>query len=420
MTNREIVNKITNTSLIAIAIMSIPLNFVIFFALKNSEYLFPRFIPPFLTLILFALTIMRNKINYELKMWTFTGLIFFAGIFNLLLGLIDLASLWLITAVIFTLLFSHKNEAFYVFVISFIVITITGILMMTENKFIPLKYGFLSCQYACIIVRILHFLLIGFIIYYILKMFFFTIKQNIKDLQRKNIELEELNFALKKEMAEKKDIQQKMIDSVIFTEEKERKRLASELHDGLGPTLSAINLYFQAYVDANEKEKPEIQAKLQSIINDTAADISRIAQNISPLLLETKGFIFATKAFINKLKISDTIKFNLKFENIERFELKKELIAYRSVSELINNTLKYAQATCIFISIKKVDEQLKICYKDNGKGFDSNKITEQSAGLGLKGIENKIKAINGIFSFKTAINTGFSANILFKINIINE
>ncbi len=140
--------------------------------------------------------------------------------------------------------------------------------------------------------------MIGFLIYYIIHSFLREIGQNIKDLNRKAIDLEKANKSLQQEMQEKKQMQQKLLETVIITEEKERKRIAADLHDGLGPVLSSVNLYYQAYIDEkNTKKKAVIEKKLKKIINDAVLEVSRISHNISPNMLENNGLIVALEKF---------------------------------------------------------------------------------------------------------------------------
>ena len=153
-----------------------------------------------------------------------------------------------------------------------------------------------------------------------------------------------LYFRLKR----KEILRQKTIEAIIQTEEKERKRIASDLHDGIGPLLSAAKLYFQAYIDTGEVAgKSDIESKLKNIIEISIADISRISHNISPQILENFGLMVALENFISEINFNKNVKFNLSFEKLNRFDLKEELTIYRSISELINNTLKHAKATII-------------------------------------------------------------------------
>jgi signal transduction histidine kinase len=166
-------------------------------------------------------------------------------------------------------------------------------------------------------------------------------------------------------MAEKKEIQQKMITAVILTEEKERKRLASDLHDGLGPVLSAVNLYFQAYLDAPETQKPEIETRLKTIIETAIADVSRISHNISPHILEKYGLVTALDNFINQIRLTNKINIKTVFDKINRFDLKTELAIYRIVNEMINNTIKHSFADEISIKIYLSDNLINLEFADN-------------------------------------------------------
>jgi len=407
------VNKITNTNIIIVAFIGIPLNLIIYFALRESEYQIIRIIPPLFSFFAVYLALFKNKISFFLKSWSFILLLFLTGCFNLLLGLLDLGSLWFILAIIFTLLISKKNEALTIFIIAFCCITITGILMMTESTFIPLKYNFENCHFPCVAIRIVHFLLIGFSIYYILQKFFTKIKSNVVELENKNVILENLNISLKKEMDEKKQIQQKMLEVVILTEEKERKRLSSDLHDGLGPVLSAMNLYYQAYLDAPETQKPEIEIRLKKIIENAIADVSRISHNISPHILEKFGLITALDNFINQIRLTEKIKFSTDFEKVNRFDLKTELTIYRTITELINNTLKHAFADEIYIKIYISENLININFTDNGKGFDVVQIGQNKNGMGLNNIQNRVNSLNG----KITINSSANKGILIIISL---
>lgn len=301
----------------------------------------------------------------------------------------------------------------WVFVVSFIVVLIAGILMMTKITFIPLQYNFNNCQFACIAVRILHFLLIGSLVYYILNVFFTTIQNNVKELQKKSEDLEFLNTALNIEMIEKKAMQQKMMDVVILTEEKERKRLASDLHDGLGPVLSAVNLYFQAYIDASDaKSQQEIEAKLKTIIDNAIMDVSRISHNISPYILEKYGLNTALENYINQIKVNEKVQVDLDLCEMHRVKLNEELVIYRSITELINNTLKHSGASQISLKLIMENDSLHINYYDNGDGFDVEAKLQSKKGMGLNNIQNRINSLNGKIIFESSQAKGMSANIL--------
>ena len=210
----------------------------------------------------------------------------------------------------------------------------------------------------------------------------------------------------------KEFIKQKLIEAVFQSEENERKRIAADLHDGLGPLLSAAKLYFQAYIDAQDASaKDDIELKLKGIIENAISDTSRISHNISPYILEHYGLITALENFISDIKISKNIEFDTSFEKLNRFDLKEELTIYRAISELINNTLKHANATRITISIIIRNENLYITYQDNGNGFSAEEKMYNNSGLGLINIQNRIKTLKGNISFESAINKGVAIEI---------
>ena len=160
--NDGLLNRIIKTSLLFIAFMVFPFNAITHVALDQSVYLQPRFIPPFLGVVAIILAFCRNKMNISSKIWSFIFLLFLTGCFNLMLGLIDMASLWFVPAIVYSLFSLKKWEPLAVFIASFICILVVGVLLITKSTFIPLDYHFDECQYTCVIVRILHSLLVGF------------------------------------------------------------------------------------------------------------------------------------------------------------------------------------------------------------------------------------------------------------------
>jgi signal transduction histidine kinase len=210
----------------------------------------------------------------------------------------------------------------------------------------------------------------------------------------------------------KADLRLKTLEAIILTEEKERKRIASDLHDGLGPVLSAVNLFFEAYIDAPMgTEKDNIETKLKVIINDAIADVSRISHNISPHILENYGLTTALKTFIDQLNNCEKIKIKLHIDHLNRFELKHELTIYRTITELINNTIKHANSNNIEIFFEQNGDLLKIKYKDDGSGFSNLKTSNKGNGMGIQNIQNRIESLGGNITFSNAENGGMKAAI---------
>jgi signal transduction histidine kinase len=207
----------------------------------------------------------------------------------------------------------------------------------------------------------------------------------------------------------KEGIKQQLIEAVVETEEKERKRIARDLHDGLGPVLSAVNHYFQAYLDARDEDKENIQIRLQQVISSAIDEVSRISHNISPQVLEYHGLITALNNFIAPLSENGRIKVNFTSDFAERFESKKELTVYRCITELLNNTMKHAEASLVRLDITSKDKVLYVLYSDNGKGFNTS--VEQTEGMGLNNIKNRVETFGGKLALESTLKKGIKVNI---------
>jgi len=199
----EITTKITNYGLKFIAIMSVPLNIISYFALENSQSILTRTAPVLFSIIVIIVFFFEKKISVHFKLRTFTILLFIAGIYTLVLGLLDMASLWFILSIIFAFFGETKNLSLLIFIISLALTTVTGLLMITDYPYLPIDYGFENCQFACVSIRIINFLIIGFLIFRILKMFFSTINLYIHEIIEKNVVLEQLKTTESKEAEQK-------------------------------------------------------------------------------------------------------------------------------------------------------------------------------------------------------------------------
>jgi len=407
-----LIDRITNNSILFIAAMGIPINVIAYFALRESRYQFPRYIPVLLGVVTIIAAFLRGKIPLTQKLWGFIAILFVTGCYNLLLGLIDMASLWFVLAIIYALFISEKREALLLFAASFSAVLVAGILMMTRISFIPIEYQFETCQFACVAVRILHFLLIGSLIYYILDKFYREIRRNLADLRKQSNDLEGANRALERESLEKKIAQQKILESVILTEKEERKRFAADLHDGLGPVLAAIKFFFQAYIDAGDPgSRLPIENRMKAVIDTAIHDASRIAHNISPHVLEQFGFVKALETFTNTIAASQAVGFTTDFGHIGRFDLKRELTLYRTLTELIHNTLKHAGASRITIRCASAGGVLTVDYADNGRGFGGENTEGAGNGMGLTSLRNRIRSLGGAIAIRNTSSGGMSAQI---------
>lgn len=208
-----------------------------------------------------------------------------------------------------------------------------------------------------------------------------------------------------RDITERKQIQQQILRAIIETEENERKRVAQELHDGIGPILSTIKLFTETYLNSNNEEyKKEISKQLLSSINEALEQVSIISGSLSPQILVDFGLRIAIKKFIDKLNRISPLNISFRYNLKVCINSEIEITIYRIVIELINNTVKHARAKIVELSIDYDDSNIIIEYSDDGIGFDYSKTLETVSGMGLFNIQNRVKSLNGEISFNANEN----------------
>lgn len=218
-------------------------------------------------------------------------------------------------------------------------------------------------------------------------------------------------FKYMKKVEDSRRLTEKMfLNTIIQTEEKERKRFAKDLHDGLGPLLSSVKMSVSSLAQMKQEEASrEIVENTELVINEAIKSLKEISDNLSPHVLSNFGLVRALSNFINKINVAKTIRINLITDlKDERFDANVEVVLYRVICELINNTIKHAQAKKINISLSLAEDYLIIIYKDDGKGFDVNKIIEQqtSNGMGFSNIYSRINSLKGEINIESESKKG--------------
>ncbi|MCX6286176.1 MAG: sensor histidine kinase [Bacteroidetes bacterium] len=214
-------------------------------------------------------------------------------------------------------------------------------------------------------------------------------------------------------LSRKGAIRQKLIAAVLETETSERMRIARDLHDGLGPLLSAINHYFQAFLDAKPGSREAIRERLQTVISESIDEVSRISHSISPHVLERHGLMTALNNLMAPLTANGKYEVNFNSDLEQRLAPETELNVYRCITELISNTMKHAEASRITLDIRHTGNQLLILYSDNGKGFGT--ASGKTAGMGLHNIRNRVESSGGTLSMESSPAAGILVSITLPV-----
>jgi signal transduction histidine kinase len=187
--------------------------------------------------------------------------------------------------------------------------------------------------------------------------------------------------------------QQARIAAEINTLENERKRIANDLHDELGPLLSAIKLQINHLEPIDETEIAVLE-KSSDQIDSIIQRFREISYDLLPNTLVRKGLVKATEEFISKLKPIHPLDISFTYCDFTLLP-EREINLYRILQEIIHNTVKHARATSLSISIQKNNKILLIKTKDDGIGFNYSEKTQIASGLGLLSIHSRVELLGG-------------------------
>ncbi|MFN8206702.1 MAG: histidine kinase [Bacteroidales bacterium] len=210
----------------------------------------------------------------------------------------------------------------------------------------------------------------------------------------------------------RREAEKRVLNAIIQTEEHERKRFAKDLHDGLGPLLSTVKMSVSTLSEMEQDEsRKEILRNTDYIINEAIKSIKEISNNLSPHMLKNFGLASAIKNFTTRivgLKVP-----NIQFESNlygKRFGEEVEVIIYRVVCELINNTIKHAQARNIEIHLNLQEQMIILTYTDDGIGFDTAEVLHGSSkGMGYANMMSRIRSIKGTIEVESHPENGTRA-----------
>ncbi|MBI2966682.1 MAG: DUF5112 domain-containing protein [Bacteroidetes bacterium] len=193
-------------------------------------------------------------------------------------------------------------------------------------------------------------------------------------------------------LMEQKDIHMR---AMVEGEEHERRRLAGDLHDGLGQMLSTLKMNVSSVLPDNGAVPPEEKEKTLNLIDEACNELRSVSHNLMPATLIKAGLIPALHEIIEKINHTGNLQVILITHGLEkRMDNSKEINIYRIIQELLNNGLKHSGATEIIVQLTRDERELTVTVEDNGKGFDVPAAGEAS-GIGWKNILSRIAFLKG-------------------------
>jgi two-component system NarL family sensor kinase len=202
--------------------------------------------------------------------------------------------------------------------------------------------------------------------------------------------------------------QQLAASAVLKAEEKERQRIAKDLHDGVGQMMSAAKMNLSAFENELQFSNPDQKLSFEriiSLVDDSCKEVRTVSHQMMPNMLLKSGLGKAVAEFLDKID-QKVIKVNLHVEGLqERLNEDVEIVLYRVLQECVNNVIKHSGASLLDIAIIKDKDGISATIEDNGKGFNLQQLGEES-GIGLKNMKARIDYLNGTIDFDTSPGKG--------------
>jgi signal transduction histidine kinase len=268
-----------------------------------------------------------------------------------------------------------------------------------------------------------------------------------RSLRERTVELSASNRQLKQEIVQRRSVEEALRKSerhsrqlleqsrqmqaqlrllsrqLLLAQEEERKKISRELHDVIAQILSSINLRLAALkvnATANTKDLERNITSTQRLVEQSVNIVHRFARELRPTVLDDVGLIPALHTFMKGFKEETGIHVSLlAFAAVEQVKGDKRTVLYRVAQEALTNIARHAQASRAEVSIEMLDGAICMKIKDNGKGFQTERVlhAKRNKRLGLLGMRERLEMVSGNFTIKSAPGKGTS--VIAQIPLVN-
>ncbi len=222
---------------------------------------------------------------------------------------------------------------------------------------------------------------------------------------------------------DKEELRGRLLENVIDAQEQERKRIARELHDEYGQTLTGLIMNVESLEDMAESEKPAFLTKLgktKDILTKTLAEMRKLTLDLRPSSLDDLGLVAGLRAYLST--VQSDIGLNITFDHAgvgSRLKPDTEIAVFRIIQEAVHNVVKHAGATEVSINLKAADGVLRIEITDNGSGFNVEEVLREKAGkqsLGILGMQERTTLLHGTFAIESVPGTGTRMTVTIPLD----
>jgi signal transduction histidine kinase len=214
-------------------------------------------------------------------------------------------------------------------------------------------------------------------------------------------------------LKEEERYQRLLTEQVIAAQEREREWIGRELHDNVNQVLTTVKLYLE--MASHQQDNPLIPRSMQ-LINGSINEIRNLSHQLSAPTLGTRSLIDSMNALIEMVVSSTNLLIEFDHTGYHgHLSMNQKLALYRILQEQLNNIVKHAEATRVWILLFQSEGETVLSISDNGKGFDS---TVKTNGMGLNNIISRAKIFGGTVHIESTAQKGCFLNI--TIPIVNE
>jgi signal transduction histidine kinase len=206
-------------------------------------------------------------------------------------------------------------------------------------------------------------------------------------------------------------LQRENIMAEVNAMERERTRIANDLHDDVSPILSVIRFQINSIAVKNDEDEAQIEQASEHLDN-LIQRLREISNNLMPVSLQRKGLVVSIAEYLKHVENSARIKVHFQSGNSIEVPQEKSINIYRIIQEVVHNCIKHAKATEMALQIEAGNRNLSILYKDNGIGFNFDAAEKNSTGFGLKSLKSRVHILDG--TMHTESSPGNGSQILFQ------
>lgn len=195
--------------------------------------------------------------------------------------------------------------------------------------------------------------------------------------------------------------EREILQAAVHGEEQERTRIAAELHDDVGATLSSAKLYLAGQGE-NGTDKDTLDRSLK-LIDDAIHKVRSLSHRLQPAILKDHGLVVALQSFFASIDSTGKLKVTYNAKDVKEIDENAQLAIYRIVQELMNNIIKHSGAQDVIFRCERYPNELRVTLMHDGTGLTDEKFAEylhKKDAIGLKNIQTRLQSVQGVIGFR--------------------